>query len=259
MSESVFIPKHPLLQQVVEYFWTLEGTPSSDDDATLIYPESCFEIILSFDAATRWVSGDHETLLPRSFITPIRTSYYDIHPQGHVEYLAIRFRPAIMPFISMPADMFENRAIALDDVLENKFRHMIEPVFSMDNMPERISFLEETLTQWLIKGVPARPPAFQHAVSMLHHSFGQSPIQMVCEESGLYPRKLERQFNQYMGVSPKTYARILRFNFAIQQLLTVPITNSTEMAFQAGYSDQAHFIRECREFTGRTPGELRSM
>ena len=256
MSDSIIIPKHPLLQKVIEYFWILDGRPSPNENCTLIYPETNFEIVLSFRAATRLVSGDHSIDLSDSFVSPIRTCYYDIYPQGRVEYLAIRFRPSAIPLIDIPVAEFKNKAISLDDVLEKRLRRLFAPVYSMATMEERIAYLEEVFLSLLLKQNYQAPPVFQHALYMMHYSFGKMPIQTVCEQIDLYPRKLERYFDQFMGVTPKTYARIVRFNFAAQKFLAAPEKGVGELVYQAGYADQAHFIRECRTFTGRTPGEL---
>jgi AraC-like DNA-binding protein len=256
MSNSIVSPSHPLLKSVIEYFWTLEGTPTSTEDTALIYPEGCFEIILSFDAPTRWVSGDQEIDLPASFISPIRTSYYDIHPQGHVEYLAIRFHPTAFPILNLPAVEYGNKAVPLDDVLDVKMRHLIAPVYTMESMAERITYLEKVFVDLLMDRVRHHPSDFGQAIKLINQSFGKAPIQLICEQSELYPRKLERYFDQFMGVTPKTYARIVRFNFAVQKYLSAPDKGVGSLIYQAGYADQAHFIRECRSFTGRTPGEL---
>ena len=234
----------------------LEGTPSSSEDTALIYPEGCFEIILSFDAATRWVSDNQEIDLQSSFISPIRTSYYDIHPQGHVEYLGIRFLPTTLPFIGHPAVEYGNKAINLDEVLDMKMRTLLAPVYSMETMSERISYLEKMFVNLLIDHEYYHPNDFNVAINLIHQYAGKIPIQSICELSDLYPRKLERYFDQFMGVTPKTYARIVRFNFAAQTFLASPEKGVTDLIYQAGYADQAHFIRECREFTGRTPGAL---
>lgn len=259
MSYSIVYPRHPLLQSVIEYFWTLEGTPSSAEDTALIYPEGCFEIILSFGAATRWISDDQEIDLPASFISPVRTSYYDIHPQGHVEYLAIRFLPTAIPIPNFPAVEYGNKAISLDDVIDMKMRNLFAPVYAMESMAERITYLEKVFVDLLVDRVRHHPSDFSAAIKLINQSFGKAPIQLICEQSELYPRKLERYFDQFIGVTPKTYARIIRFNFAVQKYLSAPNEGAGSLIYQAGYADQAHFIRECRLFTGRTPGELATL
>ena len=68
-------------------------------------------------------------------------------------------------------------------------------------------------------------------------------------------RSLERHFKQRMGMSPKTYLRICRFNALKARLDRNPTCSWQELAFTSGYYDQSHFIKEFKLFSGKTPGE----
>lgn len=256
MSEQIIRPGHPLLRQIVEYYWILEGKAEYSSDSALIYPEMCSEIIFNFGEPTRWVGNGHQLHLSGSIFSPIRTGYYNIHPQGEVAYLAVRFWPGSIPLLSIPADQFANRALALEDVLSIELRHAFAPLYAMDTMPDRLNYLEKVLSDWVVRHTLLLPQQLRYAVSLLQQSAGRIPIQNVAEQSGFYARKLERQFLRYLGVSPKTCARILRFNSTMNQIMGQPGVGTTDALYRSGYADQAHFIRECREFTGRTPGEL---
>jgi transcriptional regulator GlxA family with amidase domain len=66
-------------------------------------------------------------------------------------------------------------------------------------------------------------------------------------------RQLQRKFQRDVGASPKFFARTLRFEQAQRRLMLEPETELTGLAFDCGYFDQAHFIKEFRVFTGKTP------
>lgn len=68
-------------------------------------------------------------------------------------------------------------------------------------------------------------------------------------------RSLERHFKKRMGMSPKTYLRICRFNAVKARLDQKADCSWQELAFNSGYYDQSHFIKEFKHFSGRTPGE----
>src|SRR5690606_13996571 len=68
-------------------------------------------------------------------------------------------------------------------------------------------------------------------------------------------RSLERHFKQRMGMSPKTYFRICRFNAVKARLDQTPSCSWQELAFTSGYYDQSHFIKEFKRFSGKTPGQ----
>jgi len=72
----------------------------------------------------------------------------------------------------------------------------------------------------------------------------------------LSPSQLERRFRQLTGVSPKTFARLVRFEAVRDSLFMDPAYPPAKVAHDFGYTDQAHFIHDFKAFAGRTPGAL---
>jgi AraC-like DNA-binding protein len=75
-------------------------------------------------------------------------------------------------------------------------------------------------------------------------------------QSYLSSSQLERQFKHYTAISPKAYARIIRFGSLQASLLVNPSIRLADLADVHGYSDQAHLIREFKSFAGCTPGDF---
>ncbi|MEO6286857.1 MAG: helix-turn-helix domain-containing protein [Dyadobacter sp.] len=73
---------------------------------------------------------------------------------------------------------------------------------------------------------------------------------------GMSERQLERQFKSKIGVSPKTFLRITRFEKALDIIKSPTFSSLTEVAYQLNYSDQSHFIREFKSFSGYTPQQF---
>src|SRR5262249_19763083 len=69
-------------------------------------------------------------------------------------------------------------------------------------------------------------------------------------------RQLERQFDDATGVSPKTLARTIRFESIRSRLMFEPNANLTDLAYEFGYADQAHFIHDFKAFTNKMPSEF---
>jgi transcriptional regulator GlxA family with amidase domain len=95
----------------------------------------------------------------------------------------------------------------------------------------------------------------QTAARLLYHTKGQCRIEELADYCHASVRQLERRFQRVVGVSPKFFARTLRFEQAQRHLMFDPETDLTGLAYQCGYFDQAHFIKEFRAFTGKTPSE----
>jgi AraC-like DNA-binding protein len=96
----------------------------------------------------------------------------------------------------------------------------------------------------------------QIAAQMLYREKGQFRVSELAESCNISARQLQRQFQDVIGVSPKTLARTIRFEEIRSRLMFSPETSLTDLAYEFGYTDQAHFIRDFKEFSGKTPGEF---
>ena len=87
-------------------------------------------------------------------------------------------------------------------------------------------------------------------------SRGTARLTDVATECGLYYKKAQRLFAESLGVTPKYYSQIVRFTCALERLQAEPSTPLAEIAYDAGYADQSHFINEFRRFTNTTPAAM---
>ncbi len=97
-------------------------------------------------------------------------------------------------------------------------------------------------------------PALMHAVSVATTAHGLVRVDELASVARVTPRQLERQFALHVGLSPKRFLRILRFQHVIGALREPAPSNWPDLAVQHGFYDQAHFINDFRSFTGETPG-----
>ena len=100
------------------------------------------------------------------------------------------------------------------------------------------------------------PHQVQTAAKLLYHSKGQFRVAELADYCNLSVRQLQRQFDDATGVSPKTLARTIRFEAIRNRLMFEPDANLTDLAYEFGYTDQAHFINDFKAFTDKTPGDF---
>src|SRR6185312_15705081 len=89
------------------------------------------------------------------------------------------------------------------------------------------------------------------ALALIHRSKGNIRIKELTEQLFISQSPLEKRFRQVVGASPKKFASIVRLKNVIQQYDTV--NSLTELGYENGFYDQAHFIKEFKAFTGDTP------
>lgn len=104
---------------------------------------------------------------------------------------------------------------------------------------------------------PDRDCAVESSIRMLVQSRGCLPVMALTQTLQMSERQFQRRFRQQVGVPPKLFARILRFQSALHVMQREAELPLTEIAFASGYADQSHFIRDFRRFGGLTPGDCR--
>jgi AraC-like DNA-binding protein len=85
---------------------------------------------------------------------------------------------------------------------------------------------------------------------------GRARIDSLVERSGMSARHFQRRFTAQVGLSPKHYARTIRFDAALLAHHDAPSKPWTEIVQEAGYFDQAHFVRECHALVGLAPSDF---
>jgi AraC-like DNA-binding protein len=93
----------------------------------------------------------------------------------------------------------------------------------------------------------------QTALEQLYNTHGLIRMDALATACGLSLRQFERRFKQRIGISPKVFARLLRFETLMASLIQNPTPSLAQMAFHPGYQDQAHAIHEFKLWVGCTP------
>jgi AraC-like DNA-binding protein len=129
---------------------------------------------------------------------------------------------------------------------------LVEAVLLQQTTEQRIAIVETFLREHL-RGAVHTDYVYEEAVRSIKNSGGQMRIDALLDSLGVNYKWLERKCALYTGMTPKEYARIHRFLRAFFALRQHGQPDSISVAFDNGYYDQAHFIREFRRFTAQTP------
>jgi AraC-like DNA-binding protein len=166
---------------------------------------------------------------------------------AQLDPLAARF------VFGMPAGELSDCHTRLDDVWGPSVDSLRSQIIEARSLELRLQVLEEALLTRL-RDARRVHPAVAHA---LHRLSSAGKVRDVVRETGYSQRRFIALFREEVGLTPKVFCRVLRFQEILRQFRTHPTATWSELAYEAGYSDQAHFNREFREFTGVTPGAYR--
>ena len=206
------------LAPFVEAYWR-----SDDVAAAHVLPDGCADIVFGSDG-TAMVVG--------TMTRPLDT----VATPG---MFGIRFRPGRAAIaIGAPLTEVTDVRVPLGDVTK------CFP--AMD--PERIETVEEALRKLFANKKSDR--RVDTAVDVILRSGGRATIDRIAAAAGVSRQHLARAFAYHVGVSPKTFARVIRFR---RSLAAIGRRNWAELAVELGYFDQSHLIADFREFAGETP------
>ena len=145
--------------------------------------------------------------------------------------------------------------VEADSIWGNEVELLCEQMYESSGTGEMIWMLERFLTKKLRQRERKdRNLALEKALELMgdprYHS-----LKEIQEQTYISKKTLERYFLEQVGLSPKRYARICRFNIVKNLFDQDPSLDWQEIVFSAGYYDQSHFIKEFKEFSGKTPRE----
>ncbi len=249
----------PMLSQLVDLYWfsSCDGNPSEISPVQYCLPSGMVELIvhLSDDRSQGMVDGCWETF-PKSLLVGVMEVPVIWKMPGGTSMFGIRFKPeGISSWLQLRISELANSFIDTDLILDKQFNSMIRNIQEAKDHPNRISLVEAYLENQLSR-FQDRHLCFYNAINLIRNGVPGYSITDLSREVCISERQLQRIFKNQLGVGPKSYSRIIRFRRIKQFLQMNPRTSWVEIAFIFGYADQAHFIRDFKAFSGKTPGCL---
>ena len=184
------------------------------------------------------------------------TRRFTVEYPNAVRVVGVHFKPwGVSPFIDLPASELQNRWAPVDDLWHRSLDAIRNRLGESGSSAAALRALEEELLVRLVETPSRSLDLVTHAARRLAAVHGAVPIAALADCAGISRNRLTDQFRFHVGVTPKRVARIYRF---ARLILTVdpslPVDWSA-IAHRAGFFDQSHFVKEFKEFTGRTPSQ----
>lgn len=154
--------------------------------------------------------------------------------------------------LGMPLGEVGDRLVAPSDLFGPDAREWCDRLCNMTGEEQRLALLEATLNRRL-REAPELPSDLVFAVRRFSETRGRIGVAALAEEMGCSRRHLGRRFTLEFGLPPKLFARLLRFDAAVQELKEGRVGSWADLAVLCGYADQAHLSRDFAEFAGDPP------
>jgi AraC-like DNA-binding protein len=242
----------PPLAPFVEWYWFVEAPGGIAPEP--VVPDGRVELIFHYGTPFRRHTGDGVAeAQPTAIVAGQLTAPALLSCPGSAGVAAIRLRPAAVGLVlGERAHLLTDRFERLDNLVA--LGSVESELADSRTDAERIAALE----RWLASRAPSRPRTeIAGAVDMLLASGGTAPIANLTRHLPISRRQLERLFPEHVGLSPKTFARIIRMRRAIRLL-----SRGFELAHVAaacGYCDQPHMVRDFRHLLQGTPKQWQQL
>jgi AraC-like DNA-binding protein len=257
MIYRIFHPV-PFLFDVVEHYWYAKVTLT--ESAIQRYPTPLMQgLAFNFKKQPEEHSynGKTLTLYKEAYLFGQPTCPRIITTNEHgIDILGVKFKPlGITKITGINMECMADHIIPAEDIWGSELELLCDEMQSAVSLEQMLSVLEKFLINKYIKtSLHYRVDHVQNAIKLIASSNGTIGIKALQSQTNTSRKTLERAFEHYLGISPKLYSRIVRFNAVKEVMDRTPAgVTLTSLAHDFGFYDSSHFAAEFKSFSGTTP------
>jgi AraC-like DNA-binding protein len=249
-------PKPPL-SNFVDNFWLYEGR-GAEPESELILPTGTLELAINLrQNELQFYDAERPEKISRLSGAVVSGAhghgFTPVSSEAETLIIGVHFKPGgAFPFLGIPACEIADSHVDVETLWGRAVRRLREQLCEATTSADRFRLIEEALLKRLFGGVEQH-----YAVSAGLEMFAQNESGPTVRETAKYLNLSQRRFIEVfkaeVGITPKLFSRIQRFQKTRTVMQQNPPSNWTALALDRGYCDQSHFIREFIEFSGLSP------
>jgi len=242
----------PELRPYVQRLWTLQGKTHTPER---ILPDGRIEIIFHFGDRFELLTERRTVIQPRLIFAGQITRPVVLGGSGSIDALGITLHAhAAGALLGFPAEAITGALVDAHEI--GDLVSVLEPVLlGTRDAENRVTAVQSALVHW-VRNCGSTDVTVEAAIARIRNGAGAVPVSKVASAIGTTDRSLQRAFDRHVGLTPKQFSRIVRFQTALQALDDDATLNMVEAALRHGYYDQAHLVHEFQELAGVPPTKL---
>lgn len=231
----------PAAREQLACVWAAQLDARGEGHVQRIIPDGCIDLLFS-EGQLSIAGPDTESV------------ELEVVPNRAI--VGVRFRAGQAPAVlGVPASELLDQRLDAREVLGSRISALSDALSSAASQRAAAALLEQAVAGWLREAAPA-DPLVARAIVGLEAPRADWSVTTLAEELGVSERQLRRRFLHAVGYGPKLLERVLRLRRFIRAASSSQAGGLAALAAEAGYADQPHLTRECRDLTALTPAQL---
>jgi AraC-like DNA-binding protein len=252
MTFREIAPQQRLKPYIKSYY--LFESDSEKEFEDIVFPSGLMEIIFNLG------EGIWETRTNGEFKATPKIELWGqvikplaIRSKGKHTMFGVKFYThTVACFLKDSVSTFNNNVLDLSSVMDHSINELHQRLLETDELKTRVELVENFLLKKLPESTLNKIEQVGHFLTNMQCNDSSDNINELAFKYGITPRYLHKLISQYTGLSPKLYYKINRFQQSLK-LIANKNASLTSVAYDCGYFDQSHFIKDFKSFTGFTP------
>lgn len=255
----------PPLARFIEFLWYFEdwdGTHAMEQ----ILPDATFELVINLRDGPRKLFNRTDlgsfTTYRGGWLSGAHSKYIVIDTQRGASMIGAHFKPGgVAPFLPASAGEFHDQVVELESIWGRSAQELRERLLAAEGPRDRFCLLEQFLLKLIhrVRIDPRRQGRITWAVDQFWQQPNQFAVREAASRLNISHKHFITQFREQVGLSPKLFCRIRRFQEVLAQINARRPINWAEVACACGYYDQSHLVNDFQAFAGLNPSAYRSL
>lgn len=243
-----------ILKPYVRHYYIFESDADIEFEDT-VFPSGDMEMIFNLGHGI-WESSVEDKFIktPKIELWGQITKPLAIRSKGRHTMLGIKFFTHSAAYFFDEIGVFNDNISDAADIIGGSLRSLYAQLLETADAKKRIELIEAFLVKRLMANEKKafRIDKVAHILTSIKKDPAENNLGLIASKHGITPRYLHKLIYQNTGLSPTSFNKINRFQFSLK-LITRNDQPLTSIAYNSGYFDQSHFIRDFKSFTGLTP------
>lgn len=246
----------PPLSQFVRLLWYYDGFEQPHSRERLL-PDGTMSLVVNLREDRMQLQDPQSRGGMRTIrghvLSGARSGFLVLDTNNMVCTLGVQFSPGgAFPFLGIPVSELTEQSLSLDLLWGSDGDDLRVRLLEAPTPERKFRVAERWLLERLAKPLE-RNPAVAYAIQQFQRPSNAPAVASVVHRIGISQRRFIQLFTAEVGLAPKVFSRVIRFQRAVHNIGSSPRVDWAQLALDCGYYDQAHFIHDFQAFSGITP------